>query len=139
MDLIDYKNIKIQTDCSQNKFLCDNGKCIDERFICNGVSECLDGSDEINCGLCLHERKGTFYTGFHSHSRTGKVCLDWKEALKNQQKISLETGEKSLIKIKNYCRNINRKESPWCFVSSNHWEFCDIPKCGLYLTEMSIN
>ncbi|CAG0904729.1 unnamed protein product, partial [Darwinula stevensoni] len=29
----------------------------------------------------------------------------------------------------NYCRNPTSAEEPWCFVSTDYWEFCDIPFC----------
>ncbi|XP_038659845.1 complement component C6-like [Scyliorhinus canicula] len=38
-----------QTDCA-NKFLCQNGYCIEWRLKCNGENNCADGSDEEGCG-----------------------------------------------------------------------------------------
>lgn len=38
-----------QTSCKQDEFQCLNGKCILERWACNGHSECEDGSDEVFC------------------------------------------------------------------------------------------
>ena len=35
--------------CSSNKFLCDNGECIGHSFVCDGDNRCSDGSDEKNC------------------------------------------------------------------------------------------
>ena len=28
----------------------DNGSCIHSDMICNGINDCMDGSDEDNCG-----------------------------------------------------------------------------------------
>ena len=37
------------TDCTSNQFRCSNGQCISASLRCNGVSNCMDGSDEIAC------------------------------------------------------------------------------------------
>ena len=37
--------------CKENLFTCDNGDCIkNEDTICNGLPDCSDNSDELNCG-----------------------------------------------------------------------------------------
>ena len=36
--------------CSAFLWKCTNGKCIDERYVCDGLDNCGDGSDESNCG-----------------------------------------------------------------------------------------
>ena len=37
--------------CPEGEFLCTTSKrCINESVVCNGVADCGDGSDEINCG-----------------------------------------------------------------------------------------
>ena len=36
--------------CGENELQCNNNVCIDIRLKCNGVDECGDGSDEIDCG-----------------------------------------------------------------------------------------
>ena len=31
----------------------DNGTCIRSNMVCNGISNCMDGSDETDCGMYL--------------------------------------------------------------------------------------
>ena len=44
-------------DCQLNEFMCDNKRCIDILLICDGKNDCMDESDERNCGtfvvVCL--------------------------------------------------------------------------------------
>ncbi len=32
-----------------DQFFCSNGQCINNEFKCDGIPNCRDGSDEINC------------------------------------------------------------------------------------------
>lgn len=37
--------------CSADEFQCENSElCIPRSYVCDGVSQCGDGSDEDNCG-----------------------------------------------------------------------------------------
>lgn len=67
-----------------------------------------------------------------SKTKSGKNCLSWEKVLNEKAMIDLETGEKSLKDLKNYCRNVNNKRYPWCYVAEGEWEYCDIPLCGNY-------
>ena len=35
--------------CSMGKWKCANEKCVRSRYVCNGIDNCGDGSDETNC------------------------------------------------------------------------------------------
>ena len=32
-----------------DKHRCANGACVEDVTVCNGIAECLDGSDEMDC------------------------------------------------------------------------------------------
>ena len=42
-------------ECQVGEFLCDDGKCILEAELCNGVRDCDDGSDETS-GFCTYNK-----------------------------------------------------------------------------------
>lgn len=43
-----------RTVCPINKFKCHYGACLDRSKKCNGIRECVDGSDERHCGRKTH-------------------------------------------------------------------------------------
>lgn len=76
--------------------------------------------------------QGHMYRGTQDVSMSGKKCLRWAHQLHIGLSDNLElTGH-------NYCRNPGNVESqPFCYVSHNEKELCDISKCiyivGLYV------
>lgn len=36
--------------CTVNEFQCANGRCIDASLVCDHENDCIDNSDEQNCG-----------------------------------------------------------------------------------------
>ncbi|KAH9489453.1 hypothetical protein Btru_046229, partial [Bulinus truncatus] len=38
--------------CNQNEYNCHDGKCISGSLVCNGVPDCKDKRDELNCTEC---------------------------------------------------------------------------------------
>lgn len=42
------------TACPQNSVHCSNGECVNQAFKCDGIDDCGDGSDEVDCPAQCH-------------------------------------------------------------------------------------
>lgn len=59
-------------NCTNDEYVCGNGRCISKKLRCNDRDDCHDGSDELDCGEYtswsnkhLHKRKkGNFMQNF---------------------------------------------------------------------------
>ena len=40
-----------QNSCGEDRFACDNGRCIYNGFRCDRIDDCGDASDERDCGM----------------------------------------------------------------------------------------
>lgn len=49
------------TECGENEWQCDNGKCINEEFLCDGTNDCTDSSDEGTVCETTQGPKGNVY------------------------------------------------------------------------------
>ena len=36
--------------CKEGEFVCTNGDCVSNEYVCDGIADCDDGSDESSCG-----------------------------------------------------------------------------------------
>jgi len=46
----------------------------------------------------------------------------------------------SIAKAKNYCRNVDSGDEPWCYTTDpkTRWEYCDVPKCPKKSTKIAL-
>ena len=56
-------SVIIDSDCTEDQFSCDDGRCIMIEHRCDGTIHCRDTTDEMNCPAELHK-------GFTIHNLT---------------------------------------------------------------------
>ncbi|KAK3087884.1 hypothetical protein FSP39_012023 [Pinctada imbricata] len=73
---------------------------------------------------CKKTEKGIEYFGTISKTMKGRTCKRWDKAGSTKAKSSLGDQE-------NYCRNVGKRDKPWCFTDDpkRKWHYCDIPSC----------
>ena len=59
-----------QLECRSDNFSCSGGGCVSGRTVCDGVAQCNDNSDELNCGKC--NRHLDTYVGENVVARRGR-------------------------------------------------------------------
>lgn len=108
------------------------------KTICFGINLINGETPYIVFSECRDTLHGETYIGLTSHTVTGKQCLRWDSVnSSNPDYAAIRNLKGSISDHENYCRNPDRKTSPWCFIQrdSDQWEYCDIPFCkrGLYI------
>nr|XP_022315053.1 apolipoprotein(a)-like isoform X1 [Crassostrea virginica] len=118
------------TDPNVRYELCDIPAC--GKTICFGIDLINGETPYIVFSECRDTLHGETYIGLKSHTVTGKQCLRWDSVnSSNPDYAAIRNLKGSISDHENYCRNPDRKTSPWCFIQtdSDQWEYCDIPFC----------
>lgn len=116
----------------QSGGICENGgtsvkSLLGEHMFCL----CPDGFQGDKCetdtsGTCL-TGMGLYYRGTESKSQSGSTCLYWDMEYGLRLSSDVKSG------LHNYCRNLDFRLRPWCYVLKDHalvQEYCDIPSCN---------
>lgn len=58
VQLIIFAFVRFHTGCASDQFRCRDGNCVSQDDVCNGIRQCMDGSDEENCDIlqCQHNQ-----------------------------------------------------------------------------------
>ena len=70
----------------------------------------------------MADSAGLTYRGQVSITQAGDKCLRWSDTT-----FQIQLNH-------TYCRNFSAKlKGPWCFISSNDWDYCNVSLCGKIL------
>ena len=86
---------------------------------------------------CYYHINGQlFYNGTISITKTGKTCQWWDDDEPHEPNHRPKGGGQ-----RNYCRNPDGDNlKPWCYTTDPdiRWEYCDVQKCGMFLSYNNI-
>ena len=80
---------------------------------------------------CLRTPQGLDYFGTNSRTSDNIECQRWDKQEPNAHAFATEFMGLSVSEHKNYCRNPDSRERPWCYTvnSTVPFQYCDIPYC----------
>ena len=74
---------------------------------------------------------GESYRGRQNKTKSGLTCQKWTSTTPHTPTVI--ANDNNGIGDHNYCRNPNRRDTVWCYTTSEtvEWEYCSVPYCGL--------
>ena len=75
LTLCSHKQFKYEDKCQANQHRCDDGTCILQHHRCDGSWECLDGSDEKECGHSCEPIKGAKTREMRTNADCQRYCF----------------------------------------------------------------
>ncbi|KAI0222456.1 hypothetical protein LSAT2_026309 [Lamellibrachia satsuma] len=101
---------------------------------------CRDDRWGVGCMLnnnCYYDNvKGTYYMG-RQNSQGSMTCIDWT---RHNKITDSRFADGSRATAKNYCRNPDADERPWCYKNNNSFYFiCDVNKCDCDSRRFGVN
>ena len=124
--------------CSENKFVCQNGKCIPSAYVCNGENDCGDNSDEemTNCtsniDIKINLKKIFHYLFIHIfkklYKHLNKVYFIEYAVSKTKSGIPCQLPLKYEGKIYDGCITLDNRGIFWCFIdhATQEWDECNM-------------
>ncbi|RWS24580.1 G-protein coupled receptor GRL101-like protein, partial [Leptotrombidium deliense] len=106
--------------CGANRFKCRNGQCIPFKWVCDWRPDCIDGSDEANCG----NNNNIIIDFLVSIKREQFVCFIEIRDCKNDE-FRCKNGQCIPYRFKCLMTNNSREGC----VDNSHLQDCGVWKC----------
>lgn len=89
----------------------------------------ITSSVVVSGNNCYYDNsKGYYYMG-RKNNGSLHTCVDWT---KQSYRPGSAFVDGSLVAAKNYCRNPDSGDRPWCFYHNLSFFYCDVNACGMY-------